>query len=58
MAGPKIALCFLCLFVHLHLSHLSQFGDLYTKLQQMKVVVCRLYMDGENLVGSCKNPAL
>ena len=72
IANPKIALRFpclcVCLFVHPHLSRaqyitsyvtmqlqcIATFGGLQVKLQQMKVVVCCL--DGENLVGSLKDP--
>ena len=56
---------FLCLFVHLHLSH-AQYVTSYVTMQlqyvpafgglqakQMKVVVC--CVDGENLVGSHKD---
>ena len=71
-AGTKIALRFphlsVYLFVRLHLSRaqyiksyvtmqlwcIAAFGGLQAKLQQRKVVACCL--DGENLVGSRKNP--
>ena len=58
--------------MHLYLSHAQyissyvtvqlkykaafEFGGLQAKLQQMKVVVCCL--DGENMVGSCKDLVL
>ena len=73
-AGPKIALCFLHLFVSLFVHpllsrvqyvtsyvamqlqyYIAAFGGLQAKLQQKKVVVC--CPDGENLVGSHKDPA-
>ena len=74
MAGPKIALRFprlsVCLSVRPHLSRaqyvtsyvtmqlqcIAAFGGLQAKLQQAKVVVSCL--DGENLVGSRKDPVL
>ena len=59
-----------CLFVRPHLSRvqnitsyvtmqlqcIAAFGGLRAKLQQMKVVLCCL--DGENVVGSRKDPVL
>ena len=36
------------------LQYIAACGGLQAKLQQMKVVVC--YLDGENLVGSRKDP--
>ena len=61
---------FVCLFVRPHLSRaqyitsyvtmqlqcIAAFGGLRAKLQQMKVVLCCL--DGENVVGSRKDPVL
>ena len=68
---PRLFVClFVCLFVRPHLSRaqyitsyvtmqlqcIAAFGDLRTKLQQMKVVLCCL--DGEHVVGSRKDPVL
>ena len=61
---------FVCLFVRPHLSRaqyitsyvtmqlqcIAAFGGLRAKLQQIKVVLCCL--DGENVVGSRKDPVL
>ena len=73
-AGTKIALrlprLFVCLSVRPHLSCaqyitsyvtmqlqcVAAFGGLQAKLQQMKVVLC--YLDGENVVGSHKDPGI
>ena len=68
---PRLFVClFVCMFVCPHLSRaqyitsyvtmqlqcIATFGGLRAKLQQMKVVLCCL--DGENVVGSRKDPAL
>ena len=71
-AGTKIASrfprLFVCLCVRPHLSRaqyitsyvtmqlqcIAASGGLQAKLQQMKVVLC--YLDGENLIGSRKDP--
>ncbi len=43
-------------YVTMQLQFIAAFGGLRTKLQQVKVVLCCL--DGENLVGSRKDPVL
>ena len=43
-------------YVTLQLQCIAVFGGLRAKLQQMKVVLCCL--DGENVVGSRKDPVL
>ena len=68
---PRLFVClFVCLFVRPHLSRaqyitsyvtmqlqcIAAFGGLRAMLQQMKVVLCCL--DGENVVGSRKDPVL
>ena len=40
----------------MQLQYIAAFGGLQAKLQQMKVVLCCL--DGENVVGSRKDPVL
>ncbi len=41
-------------YVTMQLQCIAAFGGLQAKPQQMKVVLCCL--DGENVVGSCKDP--
>ena len=43
-------------YVTMQLQCIAAFGSLRAKLQQMKVVLCCL--DGENVVGSHKDPVL
>ena len=43
-------------YVTMQLQCIAAFGGLRAKLQQMEVVLCCL--DGENVIGSCKNPVL
>ena len=43
-------------YITMQLQCIAAFGGLQTKLQQMKVVLCCL--DGENVVGRCKDPVL
>ena len=70
---PRLFVClFVCLFVRPHLSRaqyitsyvtmqlqcVAVFGGLRAKLQQIKVHVVLCCLDGENVVGSRKDPVL
>ena len=52
------AICYVIRYYATAVLYVAAFGGLQAKLQQMKVVVSCLDVDGENLVGGYEDPVL